>query len=87
MTLNMNQVMLASLNENHIVFPAVLVEHFVKKKPVKRPSSPGILVAKWLEHPPGDTEVVGLISRYPANVIYMIKFLQIITLAATGADE
>lgn len=65
----------------------MLVEHFVKKKPVKRPSSPGILVAQWLEHPPGDTEVVGLISRYLANVIYMIKFLQIITLAATGADD
>ena len=44
-------------------FPAMLVEHFVKKKPVTRSiaSSPGILVAQWLEHPPGDTEVVALI--------------------------
>ena len=39
----------------------VLAGHFLQKNPVKRPSSPGVLVAQWLEHPTGVTEILGSI--------------------------
>lgn len=51
-------VLYVILNEKHVA-GAVLVGHCVKRNPVKRPRSPGVLDAQWLEHLTGNVEVVG----------------------------
>lgn len=40
-------------NESHIVEAAAPAGHFVQKNLVKQPSSPGVVVAQWLEHQTG----------------------------------
>ena len=47
----------------------------VNKNPVKRPGPPGVLVAQWLEHTNGVTEVVGGRSR-PES----LKFFSVVPL-------
>ena len=55
-------------NEKHIVAGTVLVGHCVKRNPVKQPSSPGLLVAQWLQHPTVIMEVVGLICTWHSEI-------------------
>ena len=60
------------LNEKHVVAGAMLVGHCVKRNPVKRPRSPGVLDAQWLEHLTGIVEVVGSISTWNSEISLVV---------------
>ena len=71
-----------TLNENHIVEPTVLEGHFVQEPTVvKQPSSPGVLVAQWLERltqvmeirPVGRGNAMGVPTPNPKTVKYIQK--------------
>ena len=52
----------------------------MKKKPDKLPSSPGVSVGQWLEHPTDVREVVGSIPTWNSEIFSVIDFLSLYVL-------
>ena len=74
-------IILSRLKHIYIVEPADQWDTLYKNLE-KQPSSPGVPVAQWLEHPTGVMEVVGSIPSFLSVVLWPIANQQLLTITS-----